>query len=74
MHLECDLTSSLADWVIDYPAVLPVFEELQLDYCCGGRSLEFECQRKGLDPRGVLARLQQLLQDADGQAVDHEDQ
>lgn len=57
-HPDLDLETSLADWVIDCPESVPVFEELGIDYCCGGRSLEFACQQQNLDPHETLQRLQ----------------
>jgi regulator of cell morphogenesis and NO signaling len=37
-----------------------VFEELGIDYCCGGRKpLEQACQARGLDLQHVLARLEE---------------
>jgi regulator of cell morphogenesis and NO signaling len=58
---ECDLDSSVPDWVIEYPPVLQLFQELGIDYCCGGKSLESACREQNLDPQQVLARMRQLL-------------
>lgn len=58
---ECDLDSSVPDWVIEYPPVLQLFQELGIDYCCGGKSLESACREQDLDPQQVLARMRQLL-------------
>ena len=54
---ELDLDSSVPDWLIERPQLLRTFEELRIDYSCGGKSLEFACRERGLDPRAVLARL-----------------
>ena len=35
---ECDLDTSVPDWVIDHPETLSVFQELGIDTCCGGKS------------------------------------
>jgi regulator of cell morphogenesis and NO signaling len=51
-----DLDSSVPDWLIEYPALLTLFRELGIDYCCGGKSLRTACQEKGLRPEDVLAR------------------
>lgn len=59
--MECDLETSVPDWLIDHPQLLSLFEELQIDYCCGGKSLEFACQQAGVDPRYVLQRLKSVL-------------
>lgn len=55
--IECDLDTSVSDWVIDHPATLAVFEEFGIDYCCGGKSLAYACSQQGVDARMVLARL-----------------
>jgi len=56
-----DLDSSLPDWVIECPPALRVFEHIGLDYSCGGKSLEFVCRERGLDPTEVLNELLSLL-------------
>lgn len=53
----CDLDTSVPEWVIDHPATLAVFNELEIDYGCGGKSLAYACRQKGLDPKEVLAQL-----------------
>ncbi|HEY2799712.1 MAG TPA: iron-sulfur cluster repair di-iron protein [Chthoniobacterales bacterium] len=43
------------------PARSRVFENLEIDYCCGGKkSLAEVCQKKGLDPATVVAMLTAL--------------
>jgi len=59
--MEVDLHSPVVDWVIDYPATLPLFHELGIDYSCGGKSLEYACRQQGHDPQVVLQRLNELL-------------
>ena len=54
---ECDLATSVSDWVIEHPAALPVFRRLGIDYSCAGKSLEYACRQRGLDPESVLAQL-----------------
>jgi regulator of cell morphogenesis and NO signaling len=51
-----DLDSSVPDWLIEHPQLLPLFRELGIDYCCGGKSLDTACREQGLDPQIVLAR------------------
>jgi iron-sulfur cluster repair protein YtfE (RIC family) len=65
--LECDSDTSVPDWVIEYPETLVVFEELNIDYSCGGKSLAFACQQQGLDVNFVLSRLCRFI-------ADHRDQ
>lgn len=57
----CDLDTSVPDWVIDHPATLVVFQELGVDYSCGGKSLGYACRERGLDAEAVLAKLRRCL-------------
>ena len=61
---ECDLDTPVPDWVIDHPETLSVFQELEIDTCCCGKSLGFACRQRGLDGEAVLAKLLRRL-DAD---------
>jgi regulator of cell morphogenesis and NO signaling len=58
---DCDLDTPVPEWVIEYPETLAVFQELGIDYCCGGKSLGFACRQAGLDPQAVLATLRSRL-------------
>ena len=58
---ECDLETPVPDWGIEHPVTLAVFQELGIDYCCGGKSLEFACRQQGLDAEVVLAKLLSCL-------------
>jgi iron-sulfur cluster repair protein YtfE (RIC family) len=58
---DCDLDSSVPDWVIEYPETLAVFQELGIDTSCGGKSLRFLCRQKALDEEAVLKRLVDCL-------------
>lgn len=50
-----------------------VFERFGIDYCCGGKlSIADACQRKGVDPTGVLAALE-AVDAALGTATDGRD-
>lgn len=55
--MVCDLDSTIPDWMIEYPASTRVFDELELDVSCGGKSLRYVCCQQGLDPDLVLDRL-----------------
>ena len=55
--MNCDLDSSVPDWVIDHPESAAVFDELRIDTCCAGKSLEYLCRQRGVDPEIVLQRL-----------------
>jgi iron-sulfur cluster repair protein YtfE (RIC family) len=54
---ECDLDTPVPDWVIEHPDTFGVFQELGIDCCCGGKSLEYACRQNGLDAEAVLAKL-----------------
>jgi hypothetical protein len=44
--MDCvDLDSSVPDWLIEHPGLLALFQELGIDYCCGGKSLRTACRK-----------------------------
>lgn len=59
--MNCDLDTSIPDWVIDHPESAAVFDELRIDTSCGGKSLRYLCQQKGLDPVTILERLLNVI-------------
>ncbi len=61
MAEPCDLETSVADWVIEHPQAAALMDRLGIDYACGGRSLEWACQRTGLDPQTILRQLEREL-------------
>jgi len=34
--MTCDLDTAVPDWVIEHPETLSLFQNLEIDYCCGG--------------------------------------
>ncbi|HBN79494.1 MAG TPA: hypothetical protein DD473_27470 [Planctomycetaceae bacterium] len=58
---ECSLDTSVPDWIIDHPETLTVFQELGIDYSCGGKSLGFACREQGLPEQNVLAKLLNVI-------------
>lgn len=58
---DCDLGTSVPDWIIEHPETLAVFQELGIDYSCGGKSLEYACRTQGLDPNAVLDTLRRTI-------------
>lgn len=64
--LECHLETSVTDWVIEHPVTLPLFQSLQIDHHCGGKSLEFACRERNLDPQAVMSKIQELLEKTHG--------
>jgi len=57
VRTTCDLDTAVPDWVIEHPETLAVFQELGIDYCCGGKSLEFACREQGREVKAVLSKL-----------------
>jgi iron-sulfur cluster repair protein YtfE (RIC family) len=55
-----DLDWSLPEWLVECPLALEVFERRGLDYSCGGKSLDYACRERGLDPNQVLEELRVL--------------
>jgi regulator of cell morphogenesis and NO signaling len=67
-----DIHTTVGQLVADRPARSRIFEQLGIDYCCGGKQpLATACSARNLDAATVLAMLQALEQQADdAQAVD----
>jgi iron-sulfur cluster repair protein YtfE (RIC family) len=63
---ECDLDTAVPDWVIEHPESLAMFQELGIEYCCGGKSLEYACRERGLDANIVLSKLRRWIDCRDG--------
>lgn len=59
--MQCDSESSVPDWIIEYPRTQAVFDELRIDCSCGGRSLRFLCEQRGIDPDVVVAALHRAI-------------
>ncbi|MCA9053253.1 MAG: DUF542 domain-containing protein [Planctomycetaceae bacterium] len=55
---DCTSDTAVADWVIEHPEALAVFERFGIDYACGGRSLAYACTQQGVSLTDVLASLQ----------------
>jgi regulator of cell morphogenesis and NO signaling len=64
--IEHNLDSSVGQWVAQYPGTSRVFEDLQIDYCCGGgRPLAEACRVQQLDPQQVMERLEEAIRGGD---------
>lgn len=59
--MDCDLDTSIPDWIMEHPQTQAVFDELGMDTSCGGKSLRYVCHHQGLSPQSVLERLQQVV-------------
>lgn len=63
-------TQEVRDIVRQYPSTVPIFEELGIDYCCGGgKTLENACRDRKLALDKVVSALTGAL--ADGPEFDH---
>ena len=66
-------TTIVSDIVRERPGLAPLFEQLNIDYCCGGnRPLDEACSERGLDPETVVALLNASIdrRDKDEERVD----
>lgn len=60
--MNLDTTQTIGEIVRQYPATVPVFEALGIDYCCGGRkSLEEACAKGNVSLNLVLSDLASAL-------------
>lgn len=65
--------ATLGGIVAARPHVASLFEQLGLDYCCGGqKTLEQSCRERGLDAATVGALLEALETAASGRSVEHD--
>ena len=63
-------TTTVSDIVRERPGLASLFEQLKIDYCCGGnRPLAEACSERGLDPAAVVSMLNASIeQQGDGGA------
>ena len=70
---EINEQSTVAAWVRAMPIRAGIFENLGIDYCCGGKKPLAEiCARKGLDVTTVVAMLKALDAVSDSEGIDVE--
>lgn len=66
-------TDTLADLVVAKPGRARLFEQLQLDYCCGGtRTLGEACAQRGLDTSTVATLIAAIDAEPDGAHETHD--
>ena len=64
-----DLNTSVGELVSHWPHSWRVFEELQIDYCCGGgKSLQDACHERGFEANGVFEKLSQAAAESGEQS------
>lgn len=52
-------TDTVGTIIRDHPALSRLFEQVQVDYCCGGqRTLAEACTKRGIDVQAFLAQLE----------------
>ena len=56
-----ELEASVPELVIDHPRLLRLFQELGVEFTCGGKSLRNACLERGLNPIAVAEECQKLL-------------
>lgn len=61
MRRLIDDGKSIGALAAERPALIPLFEKLRLDFCCGGSmSLAESCARRGLDPHTVIELIEAI--------------
>jgi regulator of cell morphogenesis and NO signaling len=71
MKTHWNIQTSLGEFVKDSALCAEAFEDLSLDFCCGGdNTLEKACREKSLEPEDVLGRLKLLKKPEADQDVD----
>ncbi len=66
--------STVADIVTEYPQSRLLFEELSIDYCCGGKkTLKEACQNAGLSWQDVIEKLRERIQQSESKPAHTED-
>jgi regulator of cell morphogenesis and NO signaling len=63
MDMKITEKSTVGDIVKTYPQVQMLFEQLSIDYCCGGKqTLKEACQKAGLSLQNVIEKIEEKLQ------------
>lgn len=61
---------TVRDIALESPETTRVFEDLKIDYCCGGRKpLDQACFEAGLDPQLVAQKIEAAITDQTGRAT-----
>ena len=62
--------STINEWVKDEISRTNIFQELEIDFCCGGhQTLQDACQEKGLNLNDVVQRLKKTGDEDLGETV-----
>ena len=67
-----DTQSTVAQWVAEHPQTSRLFEQLKIDYCCGGSiALAEACEKQKLNADEVLAQLTDCVADPQQEPVEN---
>jgi regulator of cell morphogenesis and NO signaling len=67
---ELNTSTPVGVWVAEFPQTSRVFQELQIDFCCGGgKPLSQVCEAKGLDPNVVAAQLDETITNSNEEPI-----
>ncbi|MCM2369686.1 hypothetical protein [Aporhodopirellula aestuarii] len=59
--MNCNLETTIPDWIIEHPETTGVFNEFNLDISCAGKSLQYVCLQHGLNPAEMLLRVRTVI-------------
>lgn len=62
--MNCDIDSSIPDWIIEYPETSAVFRRLGIDSSCAGKSLQYVCNQLDLSIPDVMQQLQEAIENS----------
>ncbi len=58
--MSLDANASVREFALSMPNATRVFEQLGIDYCCGGgRSLRDACKHVGMSVENIMTRLEE---------------
>ena len=65
-------SSTVAQWVSEFPQTSRLFEQLKIDYCCGGGIVLAEaCERRKLDANTIVAQLTKFVSDPQNESTEN---
>lgn len=65
--MTIDTEKTVAQFVLEKPGLMRIFDKLGIDYCCGGKlSLQQACEKRGLDAETVLLTVSAMAEAGGG--------
>ena len=58
---ELTINDAVVDWAIEHAESIAVFEKHGIEYCCGGKSLAWVCEQRGLDSQVILREIKEAI-------------